>query len=58
MKCQSLFSVKKKKKKKKISTSGDNLHEMSEPIFWKKKIRKNIIDLSSADSAQGVVELN
>ena len=34
--------------------TGDNLHEMSKPIFWK-KIRKNIIGVSSAKLAQGVV---
>ena len=27
---------------------GDNLHEMSNPIFWEKK--KKIINLSSAES--------
>ena len=40
-----------------IVSSGDNLHEMSEPIFWEKKIRKNIINLSSAELAQCVVKV-
>ena len=29
-----------------IVSIGDNLHEMSDPIFWENK--KNIINLSSA----------
>ena len=33
-----------------IVSLGDNLHEMSNPNFWrKKKEKKNIINLSSAD---------
>ena len=40
-----------------IVSWGDNLHEMSNPVFWLKKIRKNIINLSSAEFAQGVVKL-
>ena len=36
--------------------SGDNLHEMSDPVFWK-KIRKNIINLSSAELAQRVLNV-
>ena len=30
---------------------GDNLHELSKTIFWE-KIRKNIINLSSAECTQ------
>ena len=29
----------------------DNLHEMSNPVFWEKK-KKNIVNLSSAKNAQ------
>ena len=36
----------------------DNLHEMSEPVFWKKKKnKKNIISLLSAEIAQRVVKV-
>ena len=38
-----------------IVSYGDNLHEMSNPIFWK-KIR-NIINLSSAENGQRVVKV-
>ena len=38
-----------------IVSLGDTFHEMSMPSFWKKKIRKNIISLLSAELAQGVV---
>ena len=31
-----------------IVSLGDNLHEVSEPIFWK-KIKKIIINLSSVE---------
>ena len=32
---------------------GDNLQELSSPVFWKKNNKKKIIiNLSSADSAQ------
>ena len=30
-------------------SNGDNLHEMSSPVFWENK--KNIVNLSSADLA-------
>ena len=36
MKCQIQFSGKNKKN----ITNGDNLHEMSNPVFWE-KIKKN-----------------
>ena len=32
-----------------IVSFGDNLHEVSDPIFWKNK--KNITNLSSAESS-------
>ena len=39
-----------------IVSNGDNLHEMSNPVSWKKKnIRKN---LSSAELAQRMVKVN
>ena len=38
-----------------IVSSGDNLHEISKPIFWKKS--ENIIDLSSAELALRVVKV-
>ena len=44
MKCQILFS------------SGDNLHEMSDPAFLENM--KNITNLSSAELAQRVVKFN
>ena len=34
---------------------GDNLHEMSDPVYAKNK--KNIINLSSAENAQRVVKV-
>ena len=38
-----------------IVSNGDNLHEMSNPIFlW--KIRKKIMNLSSAEFAHTVVK--
>ena len=37
-----------------IVSLGDNLHEMSNPVLGKNK--KNIIDLSSAETAQRVVK--
>ena len=40
-----------------IVSFGDNLHEMSDPIFLG-KIRKNIITLSSAEFAHSVVSVN
>ena len=38
-----------------IVSSGDNLHEMSDPVFWENK--KNIINLPSAENAQRVVKV-
>ena len=35
-----------------IVSNGDSMHEMSNPVFWKKKIRKNIINVSTAEIAQ------
>ena len=39
-----------------IVSSGDNLHEISDPVF-REKLRKNIISLSSAELAQMVVKV-
>ena len=39
-----------------IVSIGDNLHEISNPVFWENK--KNIINLSSAELAQKVVKVN
>ena len=39
-----------------IVSNGDNLHEMSNPIFWGKKY-ENITNLSSAELAQKVVKV-
>ena len=39
-----------------IVSNGDNLHEMSNPVFWK-KIRKNIISLLSAELVKGVIKV-
>ena len=39
-----------------IVSLGDNLHEMVNPIFWEND--SNIISLSSAELAQGVVMVN
>ena len=41
-----------------IVSSGDNLHEMSNPVFWKKNNMKTIINLWSAEFAQRVVKVN
>ena len=38
-----------------IVSSGDSLHEMSNPVFWKKKNKKNSIKFLSAEIAQRVV---
>ena len=38
-----------------IVSHGDNLHKMSYPVFWG-KIRKKVINLSSAELAQRVVK--
>ena len=32
-----------------IDSNEDSLHEMSNPVFWKKKNKKNIVHLSSAE---------
>ena len=37
-----------------IVSFGDNLHVISNPIFWKKKNKKNITYLLSAEFAQTV----
>ena len=37
-----------------MSCKGDNLHEMSKPIFWEIK-RKNISHVSHAEFVQSVV---
>ena len=37
-----------------IVSIRDNMHEMSNPIFWE-KVREHIINLSSAELAQRVV---
>ena len=39
-----------------IVSNGDNLHEMSNPVCWEKN-KKSIIDLLSAELAQGVVKV-
>ena len=39
-----------------IVSYGDNLHEVSDPIF--KEDIKNVINLSSAESAHSVVSVN
>ena len=41
-----------------IISLGDNLHELSMPIFSGKNNKNNIINLSSAELAQGVVKVN
>ena len=38
-----------------VSLLGDNLHEISNPFFWKNK--KNIISLSSAEYAHSMVSV-
>ena len=40
-----------------IVYNGDNLHGMSNPVFWEKN-KKNITHLLSAELAQRVVKLN
>ena len=40
-----------------IVSTGDNLHEMSDPVFWKKKIKESI-SLAYAELAKIVVRLN
>ena len=39
-----------------IVSSGDNLHKMSKPIFWKNN--KTIINLLYVEYAQRVVKVN
>ena len=41
----------------KIVSIGDNLHEISKPVFLEKN-KKNIIYLSSAEIAHSVVKVN
>ena len=42
-----------------FDSNGDNLHEMSNPVFWKNNNnKKNIITLSSAELAESVVKVN
>ena len=50
MKCQILFSHFMQ-----IVSNGDNLHEMSNPVFWEKKNIKNITKMLSAGLTQRVV---
>ena len=38
-----------------IVSLGDNLHEISDPVFWEHK--KNITNLSSAEFSQRVVKV-
>ena len=38
-----------------IVSNGDNLHEMSNPVF--REIKKKIINLSSAELVKGVVKV-
>ena len=38
-----------------VVSAGDNLHEMSKPIFWEKY--ENISSLSSAELAQRVLRV-
>ena len=39
-----------------IVSNGDNLHEMSNPVFWENK--KNITNMSSVELAQRVVKVD
>ena len=39
-----------------VSKGGDNLHEMSNPVFWE-KYEKNVISLSSAELGHRVVKV-
>ena len=42
-----------------ISSLGDNLHEISKPIFWGgKKNRKNVIIVSSTEFEYRVVKVD
>ena len=40
-----------------VSFGGDNLHEVSDPIFFRKN-KKNIISLSSAEFAHSMASVN
>ena len=40
-----------------IVSNEDNLHEMSNPVFWRKKNKKNITSVLSAEFGQRVVKL-
>ena len=40
-----------------IVSIGDNLHEMSNPVFLEKKNKTNITDLSSAELAKRLVKV-
>ena len=40
-----------------IVSNGDNLHEISNPVFWEKN-KKNVISLSSVEFTQRVVKVN
>ena len=40
-----------------IVSIGDNLHDISNPVFWE-KYKKNIISLSSAELAKSVIKVN
>ena len=37
-------------------STGDSLHEMSNPVIWEKN-EKDIVNLSSAELARGVVKV-
>ena len=39
-----------------IVSSGNNLHEMSKPVFWE-KFKKNTINLSSTELAHRVIKV-
>ena len=41
----------------KVTSTGDDLHEMSNTVLIKINNKKNIINLSSAESAQRVVKV-
>ena len=38
-----------------IVSDGDNLHEMSNPVFWENK--ENVIDLPSAELAHNIGQI-
>ena len=40
-----------------IVSIGDNLHEMSDPVFWE-ELKNNITDLLSGELAQRVIQVN